>query len=476
METPASPNTVDDHKTKTDRGNGWVDDLTGPALLELQTNTGVTFTQASSYFTMYNLAHIFGSLSTGFLSGRLSPYISLTFSLGMIAVSSVTISLLESYLGMMGAFACLGVSTGVMETVIFAEVAGLWGSDTGVPMHAVWFSKDFGSMLSPFSITPFLRQINSSDEAMITSTSPLTSGVSNNYNMSLANKLHAEFSRKSVKALSPSKLIFPFGISACIALLALMLFIVLSLVSHFNKFKIIYNHDEDKQRYGLTGRYLYMALFFIGLLSALDTGIDDAFVDFISYYCVIQMDWPSRNSAYVLSLYNASCALGTFCGVMYAKFDLSPTKLAITHTMITIMGFCGLILSGIYILNVGIWISSFLAGFGHSVIWTLVCVIAEERFFLITGKIASFIVILSCLGSAVNAPFISYFMEHVSNMYFGYILLTERSLCLVLIIWSIDLVWLTGKSNDSFVGDKLGKNNYSSTSSTHEIQTMIQRQ
>ncbi|XP_069128604.1 major facilitator superfamily domain-containing protein 4A-like [Argopecten irradians] len=276
---------------------GWFLKLTGPSLLELQLNTEVTFTMASSYITLFNVTQILGSLGVGFfLYKKVNTLLLITSTLAVAAASAVAIPLCFAYIPMLFSHVGFGLAVGALDMLMIAEMSALWGTDTEVPMHALYFTSSLGSVLSPICATPFLKNLGdvyvSSGSEIFDSPVNYSTSICNN--LSIA-QLEAEecITQQAVEA--PSRLHIPYGISAGLSVSISFTTIVIFILHINKKFPITYNQSdthEDKRE--VSRKFGFVVLLVTGLMSGLDTSIEESSGDFLPSFCVTQMGWNSQ--------------------------------------------------------------------------------------------------------------------------------------------------------------------------------------
>ncbi|XP_060083948.1 sodium-dependent glucose transporter 1-like [Ylistrum balloti] len=456
---------------------GWTYEQMGPALLDLQYNTGVTFTLASVYMMAVNIAHIAGSLGVSMLYGRLSTSLILGVSIMGVAAAMAFIPWCTEFLPMLMGHIVQGLFGGCVDSVVLAEMLSLWGSESESPMQALYFSFAFGAIVSPLVVTPFLQSKNGnatedfvhhgdtaleshidtletiskheenvSNESIHGLTSSVTNitGVTHNAldtathlsetkivssyinstcvqyaNVSLTN-CHYEV----LPSQYSSELYIPYSISSGLCLLVSLPFLALFILSLIKKFKVSYVDDEIRTTKALTNKLKIVTLLVTGIISGIDTAMEDAYGDFLMAFCVSQMGWTKQNGAIATSLFHGSFAVGRFVGIFLA-ICFKPLQLVLSYSVLLILVNGMFIVGGLHGWEKVVWICSVLAGIGMSVISPSIFTLTEESFFPVTGRVASYYVITACLGSAFNSFLIGYLMDTWSYMSMFYVLCVE---------------------------------------------------
>lgn len=293
-------------------------------------------------------------------------------------------------------------------------------------MHALYFALAFGSVLSPITMNPFFTNfdnVESNVEYRNLTRNISTLSINDENKTPNMSNLSQTIEDISV-VLESSKLYIAYLITAALAVILLLPFLVMLFRYVFSKFEISYCHEEVMDKKYVTGKKKYVILIVVGLASALLTSIEESISDFLPSFCVKQMHWTSQNGAFVVSVFRIAFAVGRLLGILFASLYYSPIKVALIHCFVLIASFVGITVSGIYSVDYGVWISSAVAGFGLSVLAPCWMNVTEENFFPISGKIATYFITTASFGYAVVALLIGYLMEHISDMYFGYILLS----------------------------------------------------
>ncbi|OWF41345.1 sodium-dependent glucose transporter 1-like [Mizuhopecten yessoensis] len=455
---------------------GWTYEQMGPALLDLQYNTDVTFTLASVYMTAVNIAHIAGSLGASVMYGRLPTTLILGVSILGVSAAMAVIPWCEEFLPMLLGHSVQGLFGGSVDSVVLAEMLSLWGSDSESPMQALYFSFAFGAILSPLVVTPFLRNSRgegatgglesqgttplvtfndtagflstikenalnvspygyasmSTNTTSVTNISSITSiqqakNITAYVNLTCIQYTNVTFPDCYTEMLPSrysSDLYIPYSISSGLCLLVSLPFLVFFSLTLMKKFKVSYIDDETRITKTLSNKLKIVTLLVTGVISGIDTAMEDAYGDFLTAFCVSQMGWTKQNGAIATSLFHGSFAFGRFVGIFLAMC-FKPLQLVLAHSFLLI-GVNGVfIVSGVYGFGEGVWVCSVLAGIGMSVISPSIFTLTEESFFPVTGRIASYYVITACLGSAINSVLIGYLMDTWSHMYMLYVLCAE---------------------------------------------------
>lgn len=356
-------------------------------------------------------------------------------------------------------------------SVALAEILALWGSDSESPVQALYFSFAFGAILAPLLVTPFLMNMEETDrkednfgrlrnhsgshqvlsngitfdtesygESMVNTTDkpylftdlPHNTTVQPHYiNCTCMNLSSSDYFVDTLVTRQSSDLYIPYSISAGLCLTAAIPFFILLILSLLKKFKVKHVDDDIRVTKSLSTKLKLWTLLVTGIISGIDTSMEDAYGDFLTAFCVSHMGWTKQNGAYATSLFSGSFAAGRFAGIFLASC-FKPLHLVITYSTMICFVNVAFILSGMYGFGEGIWLCSALSGIGMSIISPSIFTLTEESFFPVTGKIASYYVITACLGSAGNSFLIGYLMDNISRMYMLYVLCAEGFLILIM--------------------------------------------
>ncbi|XP_033741436.1 sodium-dependent glucose transporter 1B-like [Pecten maximus] len=361
-----------------------------------------------------------------------------------------------------------GLFGGSVDSVVLAEMLSLWGSESESPMQALYFSFAFGAILSPLVVTPFLHSRDDTGDTKGTNATPYVTYTDVSVNLSVTNENASTYGHTAtftnittydlsntstqlneVMTVSPnvdcaqytnitfpdcyqelmasrysSDLYIPYSISSGLCLLVSLPFLLLSVLSLLDKFKVPHVDDETRVTKPLSNKLKTVTLLVTGIISGIDTAMEDAYGDFLTAFCVSQMGWTKQNGAIATSLFHGSFAFGRFIGIFLA-ICFKPLQLVLSYSVLLIAVNGVFIVSGLYGFGEGIWVCSVLAGIGMSVISPSIFTLTEESFFPVTGRIASYYVITACLGSAINSLLIGYLMDSWSDMSMLYVLCAE---------------------------------------------------
>ncbi|XP_033747301.1 sodium-dependent glucose transporter 1-like isoform X2 [Pecten maximus] len=432
---------------------GWMLGQVGPSLLDLELITGVTLETAAFYVTSLCAGYMAGSLLSGVLYDRLNKFLQMwLFLIGL----SGTISLVPwctHYIGMLAMQFLVGIFQGCIDTVSCAEMVSIWNKKTSQSfMQALHFGFAAGGIVSPLITAPFLAQRNTFNTPTIQSPNSsvvlLTSTVkyqelhsttlkySNLSNISYTNSslefvsdtnsLEVSMSTEHSEEYETSRVQIAYGISGVVAFVVSLPFLLMYIRMPCD---FIRHGCEDRKRSNnpIPLSVKLVVLINMSTLSALYTGLEETFVEFLSAFCVEQVRWTKTHGSLATSLYFGSIGVGHFINIFTVRM-LDHVKLMGVNCFMLILAMIVITLSADNVFHAGVWIAPPLVGLSLSIIYPIIFTWTEDVFLPVTGRISSLFILTGAMGSMINPIILGVLMEEHSPMWYCYLLLIESIL------------------------------------------------
>ncbi|OWF41584.1 Sodium-dependent glucose transporter 1A [Mizuhopecten yessoensis] len=432
---------------------GWMLGQVGPCLLDLKLITDVTLEMAAFYVTSLCAGYMAGSLLSGLLYDRLNKFLLLWLFLVGLAGSVSLIPWCTHYVVMLAVQFLVGIFQGCIDTVSCAEMVSIWSKKTSQSfMQALHFGFATGGIISPLVTAPFLAPKNSNISPTIESlnssidllTSPvqyqllhstifkysnLSDMIYNNSSSDFVNNetsFETEESTKLFLEYGASRVHIAFAISGAISFLVSLPFFImfLRIPSDFNR-----HGGEDRKRSNKPIPLVVKVLVLINMsaLSALYTGLEETFVEFLSAFCVEQVKWTKTQGSLATSLYFGSIGLGHFINIFTVRI-VDHVKLMGVNCFMLILAMILITLSADNVFHVGVWIAPPFVGLSLSIIYPIIFTWTEDVFIPVTGRISSLFILTGAMGSMINPVILGVLMDDHSPMWYCYLLLIESIL------------------------------------------------
>lgn len=322
-------------------------------------------------------------------------------------------------------------------------------------MQALHFGFATGGILSPLVTAPFLAPRIPSLSYRNTSSFVFNSSVNTPNQYSAAMNQSATLREQIYKSqlnmtifeidneaeIVTSRLYVAYGISGAITFLISLPFLIMyfRIPGEFKR-----HGDAGKKR---SNKPLPLAVKVTILtnmcaLSALYTGLEETFVEFLSAFCVEQMDWSKTQGSIATSLYFGSIGFGHFINIFTVR-AVDQVKLMGGYCIMLILVMIGLTISAEHVFHPGVWISSPLVGLSLSIIYPIIFTWTEDAFLPVTGRISSLFILTGAMGSMINPVILGVLMDERSPMWYCFLLLTESILQFVF--------YLSGRALHRFV-------------------------
>ncbi|XP_060062915.1 sodium-dependent glucose transporter 1-like [Ylistrum balloti] len=432
---------------------GWMLGQVGPSLLDLQLITNVTLETAAFYVTSLCAGYMAGSFLGGILYDRFNKFLQAWLFLIGLAGTVSLVPWCTHYVVMFAVQFLVGIFQGCIDTVSCAEMVSIWNKKTSQSfMQALHFGFASGGIISPLITAPFLAHRNTlvtpafenlnSSVVLLTSSvkhqeiysAPFTySSVSNiSYNdsrlelVSNVSSLETPSSIEHSSEYETSRVHIAYAISGVVAFLVSLPFLIiyLRIRSDFNR-----HGCEDRKRSNtpLPLSVKIVVLINMSALSMLYTGLEETFVEFLSAFCVEQVNWTKTHGSLATSLYFGSIGLGHFINMFTVRM-VDHVKLMGMNCFMLILAMIVLTLSADNIFHAGVWVAPPLAGLSLSIIYPIIFTWTEDVFIPVTGRISSLFILTGAMGSMINPLILGILMDEQSPMWYCYLLLIESIL------------------------------------------------
>lgn len=433
---------------------GWMLGQVGPSLLDLELITSVTLETAAFYVTSLCAGYMAGSLLSGLLYDRMNKFFLMWLFLIGLSGTVALVPWCTHYIGMLIIQFLVGIFQGCIDTVSCAEMVSIWNKKTSQSfMQALHFGFAAGGIISPLITAPFLAQrstpetIESPNSSNVLMTSTVTYQdinlstfkyndlITTQYNnlsldsVSTGDTLGASWSNGVSEEYETSRVHIAYAISGSVAFLVSLPFLIMyiRMPSDFER-----HGCEDRKRSNNPLPLLIKISVLINMcaLSALYTGLEETFVEFLSAFCVEQVRWTKTQGSLATSLYFGSIGLGHFINIFTVRI-VNHVKLMGLNCFMLIIAMTVITLSADNVFHAGVWVAPPLVGLSLSIIYPIIFTWTEDIFLPVTGRISSLFILTGAMGSMINPMILGVLMDEHSPMWYCYLLLIESILQLV---------------------------------------------
>ncbi|XP_046360933.1 sodium-dependent glucose transporter 1A-like [Haliotis rufescens] len=409
--------------------SGWINGQRGPSLLDLQLITGTDMSQGSAFFTAAAVGSLVGAVAGGAIYDRCNKYMSLFISMAGHGLTVAVIPLCSAYWLMIAVFVAHEFFLGIFKTGSNVELLRVWGVESKPYMQAFHFLWSLGGIVSPFVLEPFLAV---GREVVQNATAANNSDTGGLLNASV------------IPPQEPleTSIIWPFLMTGLMTILSSLPFLVVFFFARKE------GHEEvtkalDGKRQGkkLSRKLLVLTLGLLGIFYFFLDEVEDSSVSFLASYVVKQFKWTKIMGARITSTFWAAYAFGRLAAIFFISY-VSHMKICGLFFIFLIVAQVGMILSGMFLSDVGIWITTCAVGFSISISFPAMLTWIEKDFVQLSGKIMSVIFVSVGLGGMVNPQIIGYLMQEATPLWYNYVLTIESVL---LFLSFLVLVWLVKK-------------------------------
>ena len=384
--------------------------MCGPSLLDLQILTSATFEQISWVVTSRSVGFALGSASFPILS----PFFNVQLIMGSMAGLSAACHFIIPYV--MNIIWCIffeglsGLANGLNDTATLCFIVQLWGKESAVFLHTVYFGYGFGSLIAPLILKPFLLPLNRES-------SDVTSLALNGNSSDLTNGSSNETLKYSP---NDSLLVTPYLIVGFLTVPIAVFYFVLYFLypktedhpSRAQKVVVEINTNDGKdpgavpeaqveqndRKWSRSKIWTFMMA--IGVFSCIYCGMEVTFGVYVTAYAVKSSLKLNKQIGALMSsvywiFYTAGRVLAAFLTAL-----MGPRNLLVSSLVVILISSVILVIAQ-YIISVNLfWFGLCLIGVGFSSIWGCIFGFMETKF-PVNGPIITTNTIFACVGASL---------------------------------------------------------------------------
>lgn len=327
-------------------------------------------------------------------------------------------------------------------------------------MQALHFSWSVGSILSPLYITPFLSEVPSSTSeggqnngslfhndtyfADQFDRDNLTNTMAYLTNQSYASSRN--YSRLNEISSSHSIVYIPYTFTGLVFMTAPIFFLIVYIQetciwkdSENTKRNEKVVEKKSKQKIGnciKTSREFILpklAWLNILLMMLFYVSIESVFGGLSAAFAVKMLKWTKVNGSYLTAVYAGSFCFGRILSIFVVRF-IRTSRILIFNCSVLCVSITGYLISAIFTFEIGIWVTTSVAGVFASPIFPGILTWAEEEFVTMSRRVTSSILVASSIGWMTIPTIIGTLMDTVSPMFFAYFLLGLIIIVIILYI------------------------------------------
>ncbi|XP_021373466.1 sodium-dependent glucose transporter 1A-like isoform X2 [Mizuhopecten yessoensis] len=411
---------------------GWCKGQTGPAFLDILYISGTDLEKGSAFMTSYSTGSAIGSIIGGSFYSKGNRYLLLVVALAIYSLTRALIPWCVLYELMITAHLAHGICAGVINVVVLSVAISIWGATSRgrVYLNMFLLSDSAAGLISPMVTSPFLLP-RTKDIVMHNgprnSTVATTSTFIMEGNAATAN---ATTNSNIIQIEMPvSNVYIAYSISAGLAFLVTLPFIVLCAKWPKNGTKRSVNEvPHFLGNLPLTIKRLQ--LLNVGIFSTFYMAVYFIFTGYLPAFCVEHLRWTKASGAWLMSVVYFAMLGGRICGTYLAHF-FKPMKMLVLSTFLHVVGLVGLSVSGVFLADVGIWISVCVIGIALGFTWPSLLSWTNENLIPVRGKVTAFILLMGSAGTLSSPLLFGYMMEEVSPIWFCFLNLGKTCITIV---------------------------------------------
>lgn len=398
--------------------------ILGPTLLDLKLITNCTLDQVSFLFNAGTIGYLLSSVVVGILFDRYNKLMLMFVPCLCLSVVVAVLPWCYIYEVMVAVHVVKGFCMGMVDAVGNALMIHLLPDEIKTYMQVLHFMFAFGGIVAPIISAPFL----SSEQSSLTSHTNLTiqlsftgdnsstlnyttqSDILNNVSM---------FNNSSQPLNNVTEVYKGYTISAVLTLLSAISFLVVYCKSDETTCPTTKGDHREEQKETISLRLRISGLVILCVIIAAYTALEDTYAGFLTTFTVQHLKWSKAEGAFATSVFWALFAFGRFCGIFIVNL-VGQVKLLFIYTFTIIAAFIVLLVTSLFFINAGIWISAVVVGVGMSIFFPIFFSWTEEKFFHVDGKVTSLIMACASLGVIINPIILARVMKS-APIWFVYI-------------------------------------------------------
>ncbi|XP_045201860.1 sodium-dependent glucose transporter 1A-like [Mercenaria mercenaria] len=421
---------------------GWRNAMIGPTFPDLRIIIDEDLSTSSWIFTAKSLGGLIGSVFGGLAYDRFNKIgMFILFVWGMGVAAGMT-PWCYNFVAMLIAHVLHGIFAAAVDTAATADVTVVWKHKSGPYMQAVHSAFSVAGIISPLVTEPFLAEkVTAFIRFNATNVSTISLPDSNNlssasvapYNLStvpdkMANNTLTEYGETFVY--------IPYSVTAAICLVSGLLYLVVCFV-----YGNVYNrsvHQESvdvtqttQEHYFLSQKMKVIFTIFLGLTMVFYVLSENCFIGFLMTFVISELNWSKAKGSTASSLFWITFSVGRISGIIIVKcINLSAVIFAFFGIMISssVLFLIAVVLD----VDILVWLSVGISGFGMSVIFASVFSWLSKHIRKLTGKITSVIFVFMTSGNMVIPILVGNLMDKISLMWYIYsqlILISAMCIC-----------------------------------------------
>ena len=413
--------------------------IQGPSLLDLQILTSCTFEQISWVVTFRSVGFALGSGSFPIVTRYVNVQLIMGLMVALSAACIFIIPFITNYLWCIFVVGLSGLANGLNDTAILCFIVQLWGTESAVFLHAVYFGYGSGNLIVPLILKPFLLPLERESDGDI-----LTIGGNSTDSVNSAINQRLKYSSDDVLLATP------FLIVGVVTVPVAIFFFVLYAMypkteDHPSRTRLVVHVGPDvmptnqmetfrnDDQWGTSKVWTFMMV--MGLFSFIFGGMEFTFGAYISAYAVKSTFRLDKQIGALMAsvnwiFYTTGRVLAAFLTAL-----MGPRNLLVA-SLVVIMVAAIILTIAQSIINVSLfWFGLCLIGLGFSSIWGTVFGFMETKF-RVDGPIVTTNTLFACVGSSLFPALLGALIDDHPDILIYYILAVSVAF-LVIIVFAV---------------------------------------
>jgi len=318
-----------------------------------------------------------------------------------------------------------------------AEIVSMWGSESGSYMQAVHFCFSLGGVIAPLIAQPFLAE--SRDTIIhrpVSNVADLTSSTTKPYDSSDIGCSDYNNSNVQPTQYEETNVKYAYIISAVMSFTTVVPFCCMFYLKRDDRIRMNEDIIKEKEPTNFSARPFVVKVAMLLLLSLLMfvyVGTEDTYAGYLMTFVTTELCWSKASGSLATSVFWICFGVTRLLCIPLIQY-VNIETLMLLFSISLVISFAGLLLATMYNTYYLIWIFFGLPGVSMSIIFAAMFTWTNDNVVKVSGKFLSLMMTSASAGIMSFPILYGYTMDHLSPIWFVYLLLTQSIVWVVVYI------------------------------------------
>ena len=313
----------------------------------------------------------------------------------------------------------------------------MWGSESGSYMQAVHFCFSLGGVIAPLIAQPFLAE--SRDTIIhrpVSNVTDLTSSTTKPYDSSDIGCSDYNNSNVQPTQYEETNVKYAYIISAVMSFTTVVPFCCMFYLKRDDRIRMNEDIIKEKEPTNFSARPFVVKVAMLLLLSLLMfvyVGTEDTYAGYLMTFVTTELCWSKASGSLATSVFWICFGVTRLLCIPLIQY-VNIETLMLLFSISLVISFAGLLLATMYNTYYLIWIFFGLPGVSMSIIFAAMFTWTNDNVVKVSGKFLSLMMTSASAGIMSFPILYGYTMDHLSPIWFVYLLLTQSIVWVVVYI------------------------------------------